>query len=101
MKARRSRPKLSDGENEEWMIKTGPTSIHHTDTHVYVDGGIEHDRGAVNGSSHDGAGCKGARVDNISANKTDPGSTRGAALDGEEFSKYRTICIRRRRRSCD
>ena len=30
MKRNASQPKLSDGVNEEWMIKTGPTSIHHT-----------------------------------------------------------------------
>ena len=64
----------------------------HEITHVYVDGGIEHDPGGVNGSSHDGADAvKVHAFGNISADKTDPGSTRGAALDGEEFMKVQGL----------
>ena len=64
----------------------------HEITHVYVDGGIEHDPGGVNGSSHDGADAvKVHAFGNISADKTDPGSTSGATVDGEEFIKEQAL----------
>ena len=66
----------------------------HEITHVYVDGGIEHDPGGVNGSSHDEARSAAVKVHafgNISADKTDPGSTIGATVDGEEFIKEQAL----------